>query len=151
VTEMKEHIYSVTAVLVLANGTISRNAGGLFSILSAIAPQTLATNIAFIFTNVSDHLYMNSSPDAVPGFLKDAPQFLLNNPLAVQRKYLELKDRPNMKRGRAGLRKMVKADEQNAMAMLVDLFDWLAGLEPQTIADFSSLCETRSPTLTLSK
>jgi len=36
-----------------------------------------------------------------------------------------------MKKGRADLRKAVKAAEQDALEMLVDLFDWLDGLKPQ--------------------
>ena len=73
--------------------------------------------------------------DSVPPVLRDAPQFLLNNPIALQRKYLKLKDDPNMKKRRVDLRKAVKAGEEQALEMLVKLFDWLDGLEPQRTAE----------------
>ena len=84
-----------------------------------------------MFTNVSSPLHWNFSRDALPEVLQDAPQFLLNNPVALQKKYLKLENEPNMKTGKANLRKSVKAGEEDALEMLVDLFDWLDGLEPQ--------------------
>jgi len=36
-----------------------------------------------------------------------------------------------MKKGRANLRNAARTAERNALEMLVDLFDWLDGLEPQ--------------------
>ena len=84
-----------------------------------------------MFTNVLSPLHWNFSVDTVPPVLKDAPQFLLNNPIALQRKYLKIKDDPNMKKRRNDLRKAVKVGEQHALEMLVQLFDWLDGLEPQ--------------------
>jgi len=67
--------------------------------------------------------------------LQDAPQFLLNNPIALQKKYLKLTDHPNMKKTKTELRKAVKAGEQSALGMLVGLYDWLDGLEPQRTAE----------------
>ena len=133
-TQIKKHIDSITAVLILANGTVPRVTVGTdyaLSTLSAIFPKALGHNIAFMFTNVLSPLHWNFSLDTVPPVLKDAPQFLLNNPVALQRKYLKLKEDPNMKKRRIDLRNAVKAGEQHALAMLVKLFDWLDGLEPQ--------------------
>ena len=140
-TQIQKHIKSISAVLVLANGTVPRVAVGTdyaLSTLSAIFPESLAKNIAFMFTNVSSPLHWNFSGDTIPDSLKDAPQFLLNNPIALQKKYIKLMDDPNVKKGRPDLRKAVKAGEENALAMLVDVFDWLDGLEPQpTMGIFS--------------
>jgi len=72
--------------------------------------------------------------ESVPPVLQGAPQFLLNNPIALQRKYLKLKDDPNMKKKRVDLRKAVKAGEEQGLGVLVKLFDWLDGLEPQRMA-----------------
>ena len=91
----------------------------------------MAANIAFLFTNVSSPLHLNFSRDTVPDILNCGPQFLINNPIARQKKYLKLKNDQNMKTGWTHLRGMVKADEQGALESLVDLFDWLDGLEPQ--------------------
>jgi len=75
--------------------------GHALSTLSTILPSTPSTNVA-----VSSPLYWNSAQTAVPELLKDVPQLLLNNAIALQKKkYVELKDGPNMKKRRADRRK----------------------------------------------
>jgi hypothetical protein len=135
-SQIKEHIDSVTAVLVLVNGTVPRITIGsnyALSILSAIFTKSLASNIAFLFTNVLSPLHWNFSEDTIPDVLRGAPHFLVNNPVALQKKYLKLKDDPCMKIGSADFRKAVTASEEDALEMLVDFFDWLDSLEPQSI------------------
>ena len=129
-TQIENHIKSVNAILILANGTVPRITVGTeyaLSTLPTIFPDTVINNIAFMFTNVSSPLSWNFSQDTVPKELKGAPQFLLNNPVALQRRYLELKDDPS----RAEMREAVKSSEQKALEMLGQLFDWLDGLKPQ--------------------
>jgi hypothetical protein len=124
--------------LVLASGTVPRSTAGIhhaFSALSAIFPRALP-NVAFLLTNTSSPLYQNFSGDMLPDPFKHAPQFLLNNPIALQRRYLRLKDDPKMRYQRA-----VKADEQDASGTLVGLFDWLDSLEPRPTAKIPSLYE----------
>jgi len=133
-TQIKEHIDSVTAVLVLANGTVpgvSVGTSHTLSTLSGILPKTPPDNIAVVLTNASSPLYQNFAQNVVPEVLKDAPLFLLNNPIALQKKYLDLKDGPNMKKVRAAWRDVVTTAEQDALEMLVGLFDWLDGLQRQ--------------------
>ena len=142
--QIKEHVDSVTAVLVLANGTVPRVTVGTdyaLSTLSTIFPESLANNIAFMFTNVSSPLHWNFSGDTIPDVLKEAPQLLLNNPIALHKKYLKLKGDPNMKKAMSELLRAVKAGEQSALEMLVDLFDWLDGLEPQPTREIFPLYE----------
>ena len=129
-TQIKNHIKSVNAILILANGTVPRITVGTdyaLSTLPTIFPDTISNNIAFMFTNVLSPLSWNFSQDTVPKELKGAPQFLLNNPIALQRRYLELKDDPS----RAEMREVVKCCEEKALEMLVQLFDWLDGLKSQ--------------------
>ena len=159
-TQIKNHIDSVTAVLVLVNGTVPRITVGsnyALSILSAIFTKSLAGNIAFVFTNVLSPLHWNFSEDTIPDVLKEVPHFLINNPVALQKKYLKLRDDPYMKTGRAEFRKAVKGGEENALETLVELFDWLDRLEPQPMADIvpfyqeaqnimSILADTHPPT-----
>ena len=143
-TQIKNHIDSITAVLVLANGTVPRVTVGTayaLSMLSAILPKTSSKNIALVSTNVSSPLYWNLSGATIPDVLKDAPQFLLDNPIALQRKYLKLMNDPNMTTQMSGFREAVQAGEQGALEMFVELFDWLDGLEPQTITEIVPLCE----------
>ena len=149
-TQIKENLDSITAVLVLANGTVPRVTVGTdyaLSTLSAMFPKSLAQNVSFMFTNVLSPLHWNFTLESVPVELQDAPQFLLNNPLALQRKYLKLKQDPNMKKRRADLRGAVKFGEDNALQMLVKLFDWLDSLEPPAIVTRSPRREARTTVL----
>ena len=141
-TQIRNHIDCVTAVLVLANGTVPGVTVGThhaLSTLSTIFPTNLANNLAFVLTNVPDPLYQNFSGDTLPDVLKDAPQFLLDNPIALQRKYLKLEGDIKTESKRAEMRKTVKAGEEKALEMLVDLFDWLDGLERQLTTESMSL------------
>jgi len=142
--QIKKDIDSVTAVLILANGTIERITVGTdyaLSALSAIFPKSLAENIAFMFTNVPSPLAWNFSQDTVPRVLKDARQFLLDNPVALQKKYLKLKDQPNMRKVEKDMRSHLRAGEQRALEMLVDLFDWLDDCKPQPTTEIVHLYE----------
>ena len=148
--QIKKHIDSVTAVLVLANGTVP----GLtvatdyaLSTLSSIFPTTLINNLAFMLTNVSGPLYQNFSGDTLPDVLKDAPLFLLDNPIALQRKYLKLNDDVKLRSKGAEMRNMVKATEEQALEMLVDFFDWLDGLERQPATEAVTLREDLQDTV----
>jgi hypothetical protein len=141
--EIQQHIASVSAVLIFANGAVPRITVGMdyaLSALSTIFPKTLANNIAFLFSNVSTPLSFNFSKDAIPEVLKDAPQFLIDNPIALQKKYLELKGSISKRKAKE-MQKAVKRAEENALEMLVDLFDWLDGLEPQPTTEIITLYE----------
>ena len=133
-TQIKTHVDSLTAVLVLVNGTVpsvSVGTDAALSMLSAIFPNAVANNLAFLYTNVTSSVYLNFPQYTLPGFLKDAPYFILDNPIALQKKYLEIKDVPAMKMRMADFHEVVKTSEQSALEMLVDLFDRLDSLEPQ--------------------
>lgn len=143
-TEIQKHFDSVNAVLILANGTVPRITVGTdyaLSTLSALFPKTLAQNIAFIFTNVSSLLSWNFSQDSIPKVLKDAPQYFLDNPIALQKKYLELKNEPSKKKLRGEMRDSVKAGEKKALETLVKLFDWLDGLQALPTKEILTLYE----------
>ena len=143
-SQIKKHIDSVTAVLILANGTVERITVGTdyaLSTLSAIFPKTLANNIGFVFTNVPSPLAWNFSQDTLPPALKESPQFLLDNPVALQKKYLKLKDNPNMRKVQKDMRNHLKAGEQKALEMLVLLFDWLDKCKPQPTMEIVYLYE----------
>jgi len=133
-SQIKEHIDSVTAVLVLANGTVPRVTVGTdyaLSTLSTIFPKSLTRNIAFMFTNVASPP-IGTFLGTLPDILKDAPQFSLDNPIAHQKRYAKSKGGRGKKGGQADL---VKTGAANALEMLAKFFDWLDGLEPQTTAD----------------
>jgi hypothetical protein len=109
--------------------------------LSAIFPKSLTRNIAFVFTNVPSPLSWNLSMDTIPAALKDADAFFLDNPIALQKKYLRFKNELDRKKVMAYVRKTVLAGEEQALEMLVDLFDWLDGLGPQPTTEIVHLYE----------
>lgn len=142
--EIQKQVNSVTAVLILVNGTVPRITVGTdyaLSTLSAIFPKTLAKNIAFIFTNVSNPLSGNFAQDNIPEVLRGAPQFALDNPIALHKRYCELKDDPNKKKLRKEMHRAVKTGEQQALERLVELFDWFDGREPQPTREILELYE----------
>ena len=106
-------------------------------------PKSLIPKVSFMFTNVLSPLHWNFSLETVPPELRGAHQFLLNNPIALQRTYLKHQDDPSMKTKRADLRNNVKAGERNAFQMLVELFDWLDSLEPQGTTEIVTRSQKR--------
>jgi len=129
ITELiTKHIDSITAVLVLANGTVPRST--MLSTLSAVFRKPLTNNVAFMFTNISSPLSLNFCQDTIPATFKGSPQLHIDNPICLQKRYLWLKDDQGMKHMRAGMREEVRAAEQGALNVLVDLFEWADGLDP---------------------
>lgn len=134
ITSIAQHFDSVSAVLILADGIVPRITVDMdytFTALCAILPKSLVNNIAIMFTNVQSPSSWRFSQEELPAALKNAPLFLLDNPLALQNRY---KDDPDMRR-------IVKTCEQRALEMLVRLFDWLDRLEPQPVTEIVYLHE----------
>ena len=132
--EIQNHFDSVTAVLIFVNGTVPRLTVGTdyaLSILSAIFPKSLAENFAFVFTNVPTPLSWNFAEDTIPDMLQGAERLLLDNPVALQKRYLVLGDHPSNNKLRKLMRKAVLHGEERALEVLVSLFDWLDGLRSQ--------------------
>jgi len=99
--------------------------------LSSIFPEIPTKNTALLFTNVPNPVCSNVCEATVPTILQDVPQFQIDNPIALQKKYVKLKGDSNVKESRTELRKLVKAAEQDALERVEELFDWLEGLEPK--------------------
>jgi len=121
------------------------------SALSAIFPKSLAENIAFMFTNVASPLSCNFSKETIPEALKDARLFFLDNPIALQKKYLGFKDNLGKQKVMESMPGAVLAGEERALDTLVNLFDWLDGLGPQPtreIVYLYNLSQTIAATIT---
>ena len=141
-THIQEHIASVDAVLIPTNGTFPGITVGTEYALSAFLPKTLADNVAFLFTNVPSSLSSNVYEGGIPPseILKYAPHFFLDNPIALRRKILKIKD--HRRKVKKAMETMVKEAEQEALKMLVNLFDWLDRLEPRPTTEIVALYET---------
>jgi len=103
----------------------------MLSTLSAVFPEPLTNNIAFVFTNISSTLLSNFCYETIPGILEDAPQFQITNPIGLQKRYFRLKADQGMKNMRVGMREEDKTAELDVLDMLVNLFDWADGLDSQ--------------------
>ena len=142
-TEIQNHLDAVNAVLILANGSIPRISVSMdytFTTLSTLFHKSLANNIAFLLSNVPNEICLNFPDEAIPEVLKRAPKFLINNPIALQKNYLKQKDSMNERTAEKS-EEFVKDAEQDALEMLVELFDWLDGLEPQPTRGIIALYE----------
>jgi len=136
------HITTVNAVLILANGTVPRLGVATeyaLTTLSAIFPHTLANNIGIVFTNVSDPLNCNFEESSLPDGLRHARQYLLDNPVAMQKKFLEKKARGTIPKAVQQMQRRVQDSEEMALDTLAELFSWLNDLVPQPTKDIISL------------
>ncbi len=143
-TEIQNHLDAVNAVLILANGSVPRITASMDYALTAffaLFPKRLANNIAFLLTSVPTAASLNFPDDVIPEVLKHAPKFLIDNPIALQKNYLMLRDRVDERTVKRIKESMKRAElaEQNALEMLVELFEWLDGLEPQSTTEIIAI------------
>ncbi len=141
---IKDNISTLHAVIILANGTVPRLGVATdyaLGTLSSIFPRTLAHNIGILFTNVPSPLSWNFDQNSLPGVLKGtAHQFLLDNPLALWKKYTTLRLQQNVNRRlMAKLEDSVRESYVKALEEVATLFDWLDTLEPQPTSDIVNL------------
>ena len=123
-TCIKQHVDSVSAVLILADGRslgTNVNIDCILSALSTLIPKTLLKNIAFVLTHVWGPLFSDFLRSKVPRAFKSSPIFPLDNPIPHS---YEISLDPI-------LRSAGKSCEQRALHVLAKLFDWLDVLEPQ--------------------
>ena len=142
---IEENIPLVNAVIILANGTEERIGTATdyaLTTLSSIFPRTLANNIGIVFSNVASPLSCNFDIDSLPDALRGIQnnQFLLDNPLALWKKFIQFRDQKKTnKRDLAELESVVGEGHAKALRQLVRLFDWLDTLVPQPTKDIINL------------
>ena len=154
-TAIWDNIPELTAVIILANGTNPR-LGDAITTLCSIFPQTLVQNIGILFTNVSNHRFLNSKVDTLPAELRGARRFFIDYSLAKRKSYLKNAkaeaegdtDEDNTDGDNTdeddddisdGLDAKVNAGHQATLKVLVKIFNWFDGLEPQATNDIMSL------------
>ena len=141
---IQEHIDTVNGVLILANGTVPRLGVATdyaLHALSSIFPRSLSDNISLMFTNVPSPLSWNFDQASLPDVLHKSEQFLLDNPVAMQKKYNELKDKKMPKTTLKQMRDAIKQGETKTLDMLAYLFDWLDKCSAQPTKDILALYE----------
>ncbi|KAF8833638.1 hypothetical protein BDN67DRAFT_976509 [Paxillus ammoniavirescens] len=148
---IQENITTVDAVIILANGTLPRLGVATdyaLTTLSGIFPAILANNIGFIFTNVSSPLSWNFDESSIPEALSQSPLFLLDNPVAMHKKYLheeqKMKSKGTPRKSHSllnSLKRSVEDGHERALAEFVQIFDWVDSVSPQPTKDILSLYE----------
>jgi len=140
---IQENITIVNAILILANGTLPRLGVATdyaLSTLSSIFPRTLAENIGVIFTNVSSPLSWNFDMNSLPDVLRDANYWLLDNPIAMRKKFLDIQiQHSTPSKLLSSLDRAVEEGHTKALGDLAEMFNWLDGLHPQPTKDITSL------------
>jgi len=138
-----ENIATVNAVLILANGTVPRLGVATdyaLSTLTAIFPRTLANNIGIVFTNVSSALSWNFDMTSLPNILHNAHHCLLDNPIAMRQKLFEIEKQGTISADlMSSLNKAVEEGHTKALDVLLKMFTWIDGLDPQPTKDITSL------------
>ena len=135
---IRDNIPEVTAVIILANGRTPRLGAATdyaLTTLCSIFPRTLAENIGILFTNVSSHTSLSFEVDTLPIELRGAKNFLIDNPLAMQKKYQKYRGKIDEKE----FENSVNEHHQKAVKTLMDIFDWLGGLKSQATTEITLL------------
>jgi hypothetical protein len=144
---IQEEVDTITAVLILTNGTLRRLGVATdyaLSTLSAMFPRTLADNIGVMFTCVPSRTSLNFTSAALPEVLrcKKDNQFIIDNPLAHLQRLNEIKSQKETVRGGSKrLKRKVMECHSEALEDLALLFDWLDTLTPQPTKDIMNIYE----------
>ncbi|QRV81484.1 AIG1 domain-containing protein [Ceratobasidium sp. AG-Ba] len=86
---IQEHIETLDAVIILANGSVERLAAATdytLRVITTMFPHSILDNIGFVFTN-SDDLSLNFQVDSLPEELRQSKRWLIQNPLAMLKDY----------------------------------------------------------------
>ncbi|CCM05506.1 uncharacterized protein FIBRA_07729 [Fibroporia radiculosa] len=144
-----DHVDTVDAVLVLANGTVPRLGVATDHALSALSalPAAPTQKVGFLFTNVSSPLCWSFDEESLPDVLGASPLFRLNNPVAMRAKYLREKKRIEAEGAPSSaqnallstLRAAVEDAHRSALGELVKVLDWVDSLAPPPARDDASL------------
>ncbi|KAF8642821.1 hypothetical protein AX16_009397 [Volvariella volvacea WC 439] len=90
---IKESISSVDAVLIMANGTVERLGVATdytLNVITSMFPASIIDNIGFIFMN-ADPLTFNFKRESLPPELRQSKRWIIQNPLALYKNYLDQK------------------------------------------------------------
>ncbi|KAL5637665.1 hypothetical protein ACGC1H_002066 [Rhizoctonia solani] len=129
---IQQHVNTLDAVIIMANGTIQRLAAATdytLNVITAMFPHKIIDNIGFIFTH-TDPLTFNFQKGSLQPELKDAKHWLIQNPLAYYQNYKRLHAEGTseaiLKRGRRDL-------EQFYDDTVDTLNEWLVWLDSRHV------------------
>ena len=119
---IRDHIRAIDAAFILVNGSAPcLNVADVYALstLATMIPNTISRNTSIIFTHVANPSSWTLDNTPIPGDIRNAKQFLIDNPIALQMK------NPSAATSQGG--------ETNASKVLVEVFDWLNTLSSQPI------------------
>ena len=130
---IQEAVPVIDGVLIVTNGTnprLSLTTDYALTTLSSIFPRSIKENITILFTMISNALSFNFEMDSLPDCLQEVEPLMLDNPIALRRKYEE-KRRTSQASVLRKLEKMVDKAHWDAVDVLADFFRWLDSREVQ--------------------
>ncbi|KAG8700013.1 hypothetical protein FRC08_004971 [Ceratobasidium sp. 394] len=89
---IQQHVQSIDAVIIMVNGTIQRlnvATDYALNVICSMFPHTILDNIGFMFTN-STLMTSNFDREGLPLELRESQSWIIQNPLAVLKKYDQL-------------------------------------------------------------
>ena len=137
-------IKSIDAVLLIANGTVTRNEEALkysLSIFSAMLPHLILRNVGIVYTHVTGG-FLNFQSEALPEALRHAEHWSIQNPFALYEKYLD-----DIAKGISGeelesWREDITLSYRSTTRVLERLFVWLDQTPAQPVSQIIRLHST---------
>jgi hypothetical protein len=148
VQAIHDNIPVIDGVLIVVNGTNERlqvATDYALATLASIFPNSIVDNIAFIFTMVPNRLNFNFQLDSLPEGLRKANFHYLDNPIALMRKYNQVKQeslrgtQPQLARNLERTWERVHKTHNTSIAMLSRFFRWLDERETKQTTDIVDL------------
>lgn len=135
---VQNNFNAVDAVLVLVNGTNPRLGVATdyaLTTLASILPYNLLNNIGILFTNVSTPLSWNFETETLPDGFRDAEQFLIDNPIALLKKFEQLRSSSPTHKLIGALWRSVEECHTKALDVLAEILDWVGLRQSQPTDD----------------
>ncbi|CAE6499593.1 unnamed protein product [Rhizoctonia solani] len=142
-----DYIESIDAILVVANGGVTRlDASTNYTLhtISSLFPQSIINNIGFIFTHTTDKMGLNFPISDLGPELHQAAhsKFLFENPLVLHKAFVEESALVSTSpRDLAKMKRRLEAAYDNSMDSLDELLEWLNKTNPHPTNEIIRLYE----------
>ncbi|KAG8732357.1 hypothetical protein FRC11_014196 [Ceratobasidium sp. 423] len=142
-----ELIETIDAILIVANGGVTRLdalTNHTLDVLASLFPQSIVSNIGFIFTHTADVMGLNFPISDLRPELREATRrkFLLDNPLSLCKAYTEQSTHaPASERELGKMKRRLEAAYTDSIESVEELLEWLDQTNPQPTNEIIRLYE----------
>ncbi|KAG8691306.1 hypothetical protein FRC11_005053 [Ceratobasidium sp. 423] len=139
---IQDHVITLDAVIIMANGTVQRlgvATSYTLNVITAMFPYSIIENIGFVFTH-TDLMTFNFQRDSLQPELQNAKYWLIQNPLAFYQSYKKLVEEGKtseavLRRGRCDL----EQHYDDTIETLNEWLEWLNKCRVQPSKDINDL------------